>query len=681
MKLNQFSVFYAAINPIQNPLALLGGILLCLLSPPNVHAQGVTFAWAQTTLHRDVNLAAPTVDSSGNVFFADEQLFEIDELMAVNGNIPANPTIKTVASDIDSYAMAVDGSGNIFFSGDNFSGSNGLNEIEAVNGSIPPNPTIRTFPGLDETWGVAVDQSGDIFVADLENKAIKEIVAVNGSVPAGPVIKTLASGSFDPYGVAVDSNGNVFFADPRHEVLEEIVAVDGSIPVNPTIRVLGIPPGGGPSSVAVDPQGDVFFTDSPKKSIIEILAVNGSIPTENPTFVDLGNKDSSLGYVATDQKDNLFVEGAALTESYVGPRLAEVQLGSVNFGSVEVCPAGQTTAGPCSRTISLTYQVAAGTTIGGVNVLTAGAKNLDFQAEASDTSTTLCSAQTYSSATTCTVDVTFAPTASGQRNGTVQIVDGSGNVLATTPIYGIGPNQTITFAAISSQVIGGSVALTATASSGLPVTFGSGNLEVCTVSGTTASLLSDGICTITATQDGNASYLPVLAAQTFTVGHASQTIDFPTIAPQVASLPLILDATASSGLPVTFTSNTPTVCTVRGDRATLLIAGSCDIIATQAGNSEYFATVIGQTFLVHHRDQIITFDAIPSQPTGTTLPLTASSDSDLPITYTSTTSTVCTVSGSTASLLNTGTCTIQASQAGDATWFPSGPKTVSFTVE
>ncbi len=670
MKLNQFSVFHVAINLIQNPLALLGGILLCLLPSPNVHAQGVTFAWAQTTLHREFNLSAPAVDGAGNVFFVGNNPSEIDELLAVSGSIPANPTIKTVASDVYAIFMAIDGSGNIFFSGDG-----DLGEIEAVNGSIPLSPSVRTF-AIDGS-GVAVDQSGDVFVADTANKAIMEIVAVNGSIPADPAIVTLASGSFAPYGVALDSSGDVFFTDARHSLVMEVVAVNGSIPVNPTIRTLANPTKASPDGIVVDAQGDVFFTDSPKRSIVEILAVNGSIPTEDATFVDLSNRDSSLGYLAIDQKGNLFVEGYAEGRS----RLAEVQLGPVNFGSVEVCPAGQTTAGPCSRTITLTYHVAAGTTIGGINVLTAGAKNLDFQAEASDTSTTLCSAQTYSSATTCTVDVTFAPLASGQRNGTVQIVDGSGNILATTPIYGIGPNQTITFAAIPNQFIGGSVALTATASSGLPVTFGSGNLEVCTVSGTTASMLSDGICTITATQDGNASYLPVIAGQTFNVGHASQTIDFPTIAPQVASLPLILDATASSGLPVTFTSNTPAVCTVRGDRATLLIAGFCDIIATQAGNSDYFPTVTGQTILVHHRDQIITFDAISPQPVGAMLPLTASSDSDLPITYASTTPTVCTVSGSTASLLETGTCTIQASQAGNATWFPSGPKTVSFTVE
>ena len=91
---------------------------------------------------------------------------------------------------------------------------------------------------------------------------------------------------------------------------------------------------------------------------------------------------------------------------------------AVNFGSINVCPSGATTPAPCSKTLTLTFDIPAGTTIGSISYLTLGAQNLDFKAKANDTSTTLCSAQTYSSATTCTVDVTFAPVApNGQREG------------------------------------------------------------------------------------------------------------------------------------------------------------------------------------------------------------------------------------------------------------------------
>ena len=48
--------------------------------------------------------------------------------------------------------------------------------------------------------------------------------------------------------------------------------------------------------------------------------------------------------------------------------------------------------------------------------------------------------------------VTFSPKFAGPRNGAVQIVDGSGNVLATTYIHGIGVGPQVTFANTTSGV-------------------------------------------------------------------------------------------------------------------------------------------------------------------------------------------------------------------------------------
>ena len=52
----------------------------------------------------------------------------------------------------------------------------------------------------------------------------------------------------------------------------------------------------------------------------------------------------------------------------------------------------------------------------------------------------------------------------------------------------------------------GSIELTATASSGLPVTFSSGNTAIASISGNTLSLLSPGNVVISATQEGNQNY-------------------------------------------------------------------------------------------------------------------------------------------------------------------------------
>jgi hypothetical protein len=164
-------------------------------------------------------------------------------------------------------------------------------------------------------------------------------------------------------------------------------------------------------------------------------------------------------------------------------------------------------------------------------------------------------------------------------------------------------SQTISFGPLSNQIIGApSFALSATATSGLTVTFASNSTAVCTVSGVTVTLLTSGTCSITASQPGNADYAaapPV--TQTFTISPIPQTITFGPLRNQAltGSTPPTLSATATSGLAVTFTSNSPSVCTVFKVYITLLSAGTCSITANQAGNATYAAaTPVTQTFTV-----------------------------------------------------------------------------------
>ncbi len=64
-----------------------------------------------------------------------------------------------------------------------------------------------------------------------------------------------------------------------------------------------------------------------------------------------------------------------------------------------------------------------------------------------------------------------------------------------------------------------------------------------------------------------------------------------------------LNATASSGLPVIYASNTPSVCVVSGSTVTILISGGCSITASQYGGGSYAAAVpVTQTFTVLFSD-------------------------------------------------------------------------------
>jgi Chitobiase/beta-hexosaminidase C-terminal domain/Galactose oxidase, central domain len=242
--------------------------------------------------------------------------------------------------------------------------------------------------------------------------------------------------------------------------------------------------------------------------------------------------------------------------------------------------------------------------------------------------------------------------------------------------------QTINFPAIGKQTAGVNLQLVATASSGLPVTFASTKPAVCTVSGSTASFIAAGTCSIDVTQNGNNVYAKATPVGTsFIVVLASQTITFPMIANQIVGANVTLAATASSGLTVGFTSATPSVCSVSGTAASMLEAGTCTIDATQAGNSTYAAApTTPRSFLVKNT-QTITFAPIKSQTEGTTLALTATASSGLPVTYTSTTPAVCTVSGSTASFIAAGTCSIDFTQNGNSTYAQATPVGTSFVVK
>ncbi|WP_198289166.1 S8 family peptidase [Methyloversatilis thermotolerans] len=145
-----------------------------------------------------------------------------------------------------------------------------------------------------------------------------------------------------------------------------------------------------------------------------------------------------------------------------------------------------------------------------------------------------------------------------------------------------------------------------------------------------------------------------------------------------------LEALASSGLAVTYASTTPATCSVSGSTATLIATGTCSLTASQSGNGDYLAAAsvaVSFTIKPARASQTIAFPT----PAATALDagpvaLTASASSGLAVSYASLTPAVCVISGSQASLIATGTCTVQASQPGNENWLAAAPVSVSFAI-
>jgi hypothetical protein len=253
-----------------------------------------------------------------------------------------------------------------------------------------------------------------------------------------------------------------------------------------------------------------------------------------------------------------------------------------------------------------------------------------------------------------------------------------------TQSFQIDSAQTITFGALSDVKLGVVLTVSATASSYLPVTLTSNTLPVCTVSGSAVTTIAVGTCSITASQAGNTLYAPAPpVTQSFKVEAGQpQTVAFsPPGNVTLGVAPFTLSATASSGLAVTFTSNTLAICTVSGSTVTAVAAGVCSITASQAGNDTYAAaTPVTQTFRIVGAETI-TFDPIPNQILGASpFQIAAQAAGGVPVSLASTAPQVCVAASTSVRLLTAGTCSIKAAQIGDAAIAASTALTRSFTV-
>ena len=239
--------------------------------------------------------------------------------------------------------------------------------------------------------------------------------------------------------------------------------------------------------------------------------------------------------------------------------------------------------------------------------------------------------------------------------------------------------QTITFTLATTGTAGDKIDLTATADSSLPVSYASSDEAVAAI-GTGADagklvLKTAGTTTITASQTGDPVYSAATdVTQTIMVSKQAQTITFTLATTGTAGDKIDLTATAGSSLPVTFASSDEAVAAIGtgadAGKLVLKAAGTATITASQAGDPAYSAaTDVTQTIMVSKQTQTITFTLATTGAVGDKIDLTATADSSLPVTFTSSDETVAAI-GTDADagklvLKAAGTATITASQSGD----------------
>jgi len=190
--------------------------------------------------------------------------------------------------------------------------------------------------------------------------------------------------------------------------------------------------------------------------------------------------------------------------------------------------------------------------------------------------------------------------------------------------------QTINFSqSLNKKYSDSPFVLSASASSGLGVTFSSSNPTVATIVSNVATFYALGSSDITARQAGDATYAPAKFIKTLTVDKGDQTITFSVLPVKTfGDSDFTPTVSASSGLSVSLASDNLSVATIVSGNIHIVGAGSAEITASQSGNSLWNpAPDIPQTLTVNKANATITlgsltttYNGLPQSATATTVP-------------------------------------------------------------
>ncbi len=514
--------------------------------------------------------------------------------------------------------IAVDSSGDMFITGStssaNFPVSTGAYRGAYSGGSSEAFVTAFNSAGsgllystylggstLDLAYAIVLDAKGDAYVAgatqsvDFPNAPGLIQAAENGSYdafvtalnPSGTALiySTLLGGALDDYafGIAVDSSGNAYVTGQTDSTnfpatpgaLQPVTAggLDAFVAkINPsgTALVYSTYLGGSGDDVAlpiaVDMGGNAYITGnttSPNFPVTADAAQSGALGAF-ATFIAVLNSDASglwygtylggsasqtgwgitlsptqefvaVGYTASSD----FPATASASQSALaGPTDAFVaQFSALILPVLSIAEnhTGNFTPGQSGATYSITVSntATAGQTSGAVTVTEtlpdgvtlASMAGTGWTCPAGNSCTRNDPLRSGSTYFPITVTVNVSQSVASQIINQVSVAGGGAPGASAQDVTSISQiSQIIAFGALPSEPLGAApFTVSATASSGLAVSFASETTAVCTVSNAIVTLGAIGMCTIQATQAGNADYTaaqPVSQGFTVTAGLA-----------------------------------------------------------------------------------------------------------------------------------------------------------------
>jgi hypothetical protein len=419
-----------------------------------------------------------------------------------------------------------------------------------------------------------------------------------------------------------------------------------------TLTVNSIAPTIGTLSDISKNYGDAPFTltapTSNSSGAFSYISSNTSVATINGSTVTIVGAGTST-ITATQAANGNYTSGtttATLTVNSIAPTIGTLSDISKNYGDAPF-----TLTAPTSNSSGAFSYISSNTSVATINGSTV----------------------TIVGAGTSTITATQA------ANGNYS----SGTTTATLTVNTSAPTFG-TFSAITKNFGDADFTLTAPISnSSGAITFTSSNTSVATISGSTITIVGAGTSTITATQAANGNYTSGTTTATLTVNTIAPTIGtFSAITKNFGDADFTLTAPISnSSGAITFTSSNTSVATISGSTITIVGAGTSTITATQAANGNYTSGTTTATLTVNTIAPTIgTFSAITKNFGDADFTLTAPiSNSSGAITFTSSNTSVATISGSTVTIVGAGTSTITATQAANGN-YSSGSTSATLTV-
>ena len=527
-------------------------------------------------------------------------------------------------------------------------------------------PVITVSPG--SLPGGTVNSSYSQTITASGGTAPYTYVLQSGTLPAGMTLSSSGVLSGTPtqsgnFSIAVQANDSTTGPSaPYHSN----TATSGSYTLTIAAPTITVSPSSLPNATAGTAYSQTLSA-SGGTAPYTFSASSGNVPPGMTL-----SSDGTLSGTPTTAGDFSFTATATDAQSFTGQQNYTVHVSAVAPGAPTI---GAATAGDAQASVAFTAPANnGGSPITGYTVTSSPGGFTASGAASPITVTGLTNGTSYTFTVTATNTAgTGSPSAASN---------------AVTPRGG----QTISFSNPGTQNYGTTPTLTATATSGLPVTFSSSTTAVCTVtSGGTLTFLSAGTCSIEANQPGNGTYLAApTVTQTFTVAAVvpgAPTIGTATAGNAQASVSFTAPASNGGATIVGYTvTSSPGDITASGSASPITVTGLTNGTAytftVTAGNSAGTgSSSAASNSVTPLGTQTITFANPGSQNFGTSPQLTATASSGLPVSFTSSTTAVCTItSGGVLTTVTPGTCTINADQPGNGAYQPATTVSQSFTI-